>query len=379
MPIWLHFSKSNKIKIRWVPVAFGLLVTVLLLGASIGATVKAAPAAAGGSSAPLLSAVSAHPPSCYWQTGTFSGLVKDMGGYGLPGVVVYIIGHRQAVPPCQDALSAVTDGTGHWRVTGKVNQFNSVSLYWQSASNGPYLSNPGNIQPGTSYTWQVHVWRADINENLLDEFPNDPNGHTQISFTTSTSIQVSVNAKLSGNVQAGFLGVDVAGSVGTTITMQQQVTESFSSPYEVYKVLGEIIRVQDANGNYIVYAVPYSSSLFQTAGITDYLTMNEGINRDSMAGIYPYLQVAPSGSSTFTYTFSQEVNMDLSVGITIGGSFLGLSASVTLTIDFSTTSGTSQSVALQVTNPTTGNACYVVFQEGMEIHAWFYGNGNCPP
>ncbi len=302
--------------------------------------------------------------SCPSGNETYSGYVYNEEGQPLQGVVVYLVTPFGFVP--SSAGSTTTNASGYWTLTFDHQCPHNASFYWQSLSNGPLLMKADPIGLSTTYT--VTVWEQSEDVNLLYEFPDSSN--TSVSYTTSTNIEFSANAKVSGGIQDGFLGTNAAGYVGTTLTMESGFSQIGSSPYLTYYQKGITYKVEDASGNTIIYVQSFASSLFSSANTQEYLTMSQGITDAENKGENPYVTIAGNHQQSYQYTFSTTTTLDGQVSVTAFG--------VTLTTEVSTSSGTTQTVALTITNKASQNECYVVYQEGPEIHAWYYFQGICP-
>jgi hypothetical protein len=296
---------------------------------------------------------------------TYSGNVYDQEGYALAGVVVYLATPAGYQPFASG--STTSNSNGYWSVTIGNGCPNDASFYWQSDTNGPLLKSVSKISlSGTSYT--LNAWVASQNINLLYEFPDD--SATNVGVSLTTSLQFSADASLSGGITDGFLGLDAAGNVGTTQTMQSTFQESGTSPYVTYIQTGNTYKVEDTSSNTIIYVQQYSSSHFSSATATEYLTMSQGVTDAQNAGQNPYITIAANHQQTYSYSFSSTITLDAKVSIT--------AFTVTLTTHVGTTSGNSQTISLTITNNNSNNECFVAYQEGPEIHAWYYGSGSCP-
>ncbi len=343
--------EGNSMHTRKVLVAYGL-VLVMAIGLAAPFAVSSARAAP-----------DAIP--CPKGTTTFSGTVKDQEGNALAGVVVVLATMPNLYP--QYGGMANSSSSGYWALTFYYQCPMNAKFYWWSASQGPLLLTVTNIPKSTTYN--VHIWRQAINAYLLYEYPDTTNA--TVSFTETTNFQFDVKATVSGSINAGFIvGVNAEGSIGTTLTME--TTSSFSKdlPYGLFYPTGMAWKAEDVNGNYVVWVQQFQTSYVSSALATEYMSESTGINLAVNDGQNPYITVSPGGPSTYTRTFSATVTLDGSVSVTVFG--------VTLTMDVSTSSGTTQSFSIQLTNNGSSDACYAIYQEGPEFHVWYYGPGFCP-
>lgn len=295
---------------------------------------------------------------------TYTGIVRDQDQLGLPGVVVYLY---TAYPYNGRSATAVTNAYGAWSATVDNGDCRyNAAFYWKSKTDGPHLMTATEILPGQTYT--VRVWREAQIVALNYEFPNDPS--VAISYTLTTNLQVSVDASVSGGMQVGFLGFNAAGKVGATLTMESSYSSSGSSPWYDFYTTGMTHKIIDSAGRTLIYVEQYSSSWFSSDEAVEYLTITDAINRDTDAGINPYVQIARNHVATYTWTLATTVTMDLEVSVEAFG--------VKLTTHMGVASGTSQSVSATITNDTNHARCYVQYQQGLEIHLWLYLEGRCP-
>ncbi|MEM0272853.1 MAG: hypothetical protein QW514_09970 [Thermoprotei archaeon] len=232
--------------------------------------------------------------------------------------------------------------------------------------NGPEILYVHNI-PQQS-TNNVPVWVNGEHVNLLYEFPNTPNA--TIGVEMSTSLMFSANAQVNGGIQTGFLGVNYAGYIGTTLTLGSGWSFSASKPYVLYYEAGMAYKVEDINGNSVIYVQSFTTSNPQSNYTSDYLTMSQAISRDEAQGIYPYEQIIPTGTFTFYKTFNGTITLDSQVSVT--------AFDVTLSTEVSVAQGSQLTISYSITNNSPYYQCHVIYSEGPEVHVWYYGQGQCP-
>lgn len=295
---------------------------------------------------------------------TFSGTVTDQEGNGLGGVLVALATLPNLYP--QYGGTTTSSATGSWSLTFSYQCPMSARFYWQS--NGPLVKTVSSIPFSSNYA--LTIWRVPAVINLLYEFPNDPS--VTVNYSLAASLTFSFDATISGGINVGFLSVDAAGHVGASVTMGGGNSASGYSPYVIIYPVGTWYKVQDVSGNYVVYVLPGVAQSLWTGPVTDYLTVNDGINRDNAASppIIPYVQVARHTTVQLWRTFSTTITVDAQVGGSAFGvgltTHVGVSGTVTLTWGIS------------FTNSGTKTNCYVLYQLGPEMHAWLYSNNACP-
>ena len=86
------------------------------------------------------------------------------------------------------------------------------------------------ISTSTSYT--LNVWREAEDTPIAYEFANTD--EATISIEINSSFTLSADAKVSGGITDGFLGVDAGGNVGTELTYQDESGVSGYAPYEAF-------------------------------------------------------------------------------------------------------------------------------------------------
>jgi len=296
---------------------------------------------------------------------TYQGKVLDKtGSIPLQGVVV-ILTSPPGFGPSQGGM-ATSDAHGYWSITFNYQCPANAQFYWQSSSNGPLVLTVNNIPKTSEYN--LNIQRQTIYVGIAHEFANAP--QTQISWTITYGYQFSIDAKVKGNINVGFIGVDAAGSVGTTISSSNQQSVQTSSDIMIYYPTGLVYYVTDVYGNSVVYVQTFSVSTINTQSFPEYLSISDALTRATQAGQYPYVNVAPKTSITKTETLTTTVTIDSQVGVNAFG--------VTLTVHEGVSSGTQQTITVKFDNSNNSNAvCFVIYQEGVEIHTYFYHTGNC--
>jgi len=298
-------------------------------------------------------------------TKAYSGTVSNDTGAGVASVVVKLA----ATPPNVGTNATVTTASnGAWSATLSGVCAYDARFYWQSASVGPRLASASGL--GASSTQAVHVSWQTADLNLLNEFPHDSNASVSITIPDGLSFFVDANA--SGSIATGFLPTDEAGNAGYNFTVSGGVTANGTSPFVLLYHNATVYRVQDANGNFVVYATPSPTGTFGTASAVDPLNMTTAISNLQAQAIVPYVQVAGRSTSTTTVNVTNETH-ELLGDI---GTFFGSSLQDFVTVRTNTT--LFLRMDLTITNALNRSQCYVVDLEGPVAHAWFYGVGNCP-
>ncbi|PSO07504.1 hypothetical protein B9Q04_10550 [Candidatus Marsarchaeota G2 archaeon BE_D] len=293
---------------------------------------------------------------------TYSGVVYNEEGQGLGGVWVHLVA---IYPYTGSGGYAETDSTGHWSLTTTACPYNAY-YYWQSYTNGPEIAVVNDV--GQTSTVTVPVWEQPENIYLLYEFPDSTN--VTVSVDLTANLEVSVNAQISGSISDGFLGTAADGSVGTTEVLEAGFQEYGSIPYATYIQKGNSFKVEDVNGNTIIYVQGYTTSQPSSENVKDYLSMAQGISEAQAKGQNPYITIAGDHTQTYQGTLSNTVVMDSQVSVSAFG--------VTLTTEMGVQSGTTLTVSFTIQNNSPYDQCYVVYYEGLEVHVWYYGQGVCP-
>lgn len=301
---------------------------------------------------------------------TYSGTVYDQEATTLPGVAVKLV----LEPVNSVRATPISDSNGHWSATFQVcfGQYVNAGFYWQSSSSGPLVLQVSGIATSSRYT--LNIWRNLVYSVLVNQYPNSAN--IQISYTTTATFSVFVKASVTVGMNVGFLQADAQGNWGTTDTIETDWSVTGTQPYEAYYPTGIAYKVVDTQGRVLIYVGSFTSAIPSTMGVSEYMTMDGARQYDDANGIYPYEEVAPGVlSQVFTKKLTSQVSIDGQITISAFGS--------QLQIDEGVQAGTEQDVSLILSNPNTSyNACYVVYQNGLNIHSWFYGyepiGNTCP-
>jgi len=174
---------------------------------------------------------------------------------------------------------------------------------------------------------------------------------------------VSVDAKVDAGFQAGFLGVNFAGSIGTDITIETGYSSSGTAPWRDYWPTGTAYKIVDSAGKQMVYVQSYKSALYSSESTTEQLTRDQGESRAVANGAYPFVHVAAYHNNTYTYTLTVTVTVD--VEFSVGHRRIADGSSG---VEF----GQSQSVQakyIKIGSPV--EKCFVVYVDGLEIHSWY--------
>ncbi len=312
--------------------------------------------------APRVASASSLSPNYIYCPGsqTYSGYVYDQEGIGLGGVVIYLHDSYPFEPGASVTTTSGPDGS--WSATIADDCPNSAQFYWQSDSNGPLMKTVSYSSLSTSYT--LNVWRAQEDTTLAYEFANT--NESTITITQSKTFTISDNVGVQGGIQDGFLGFNVAGKIGTTLTTTSTNTFSDTIPYWGYYQTGMSIKVEDTSGNYMEYKQTFTGNVgISSQSATEYLTSSQGLSN----GGY-YLSVAPYGTSSQTDTVSGVINVDLQVGIAVFGVTLGTEDGLSNTQE--------TGVSWSIHNPYSYEQCFVVYQQGFTVHTWWISNSVCP-
>ncbi|MDE1853319.1 MAG: hypothetical protein KGI38_06180 [Thaumarchaeota archaeon] len=220
---------------------------------------------------------------------------------------------------------------------------------------------------GTSTSYTLNIQQQIISAALADEYANSAG--TEIQWGMTTNYQSSIDAKVSGGISVGFLGVDAAGQVGTTEGTSTTYTVDTKSTVAITYSSAIAWKVVDKNGNYMVYVQHFVTGSLSAPATSEYISVTQAITDAQNAGQNPYTTVGPSTSVTVTYSMTNTVTLDGQVSAT--------AFAVTLTVHAGTVSGTSQTLSLILTNSaTSGNNCYVHYVEGADAHLYLYKTGS---
>ena len=309
---------------------------------------------------------SGTPSTACSGTKAYSGTVSNATGVGVVGIVVQL---NVAAPNSGTNTTATTGASGAWSATLSGVCAYNVRYFWRSASSGPRLATATGLSAVSTQT--VHVAWLEVNLPLLSEFSHD--GNASVSVTLPQGLSFFVDANATGSIATGFLPQDSAGNPGYNFTLPTFQQANGTAPFALYYPNATVYRVQDENGNSLVYAAPNAPQPLQTSSdITDPLNMTAAIADVLAAGGVPYVQVA--GRSARMTPFNVTNATHALVGTV--GTFYGSSLWDYVTVR--TNSTLYLSVDLTLTNTANRNACFAVDPDGSAIHAWYYGLGNCP-
>lgn len=316
---------------------------------------------------------------------TYSGQVLDQEQYGLGGVVLYFF--TPGIYVGGSTATVKTDSSGDWSVQ-LISCVYDSDLYWQSMTDGPYLTEETNVPAsGSSYT--VNVWEQTEYVNLTYEFMHSP--YAKISIAYSTTTEVSVNAYVSGSISVGFLGVNAAGNVGTTVQVLSGVQVTGNTQFAIQYAEGIMTTVEADNGSVLAYFQPYnisSSTMIDTGKAIDYMTAGQAWQLDNASGIPAFEKLTSGTSVNYTKSYSTTVTLDTNLSMHYGLPVGGLQA--TFGIEVGTATGTSQTITTTFTDPANSSLtyCFLVYQggstiagEGPVLHTWLYSTNtgdSCP-
>jgi len=301
-------------------------------------------------------------------TGTknYSGTVENDTGVPVTGAVVSL---AATYPNVGTNVSVTTAANGSWRATVSDLCAYTAKVYWQSAVNSPLLAQQANLT--ASSTFAVHVSWENVTLALLSEFPHDATANVTVSIPPGFSFFVEANS--TGSIPLGFLEQDAAGTPGTSFSMNSgSEVQTGALPYAVIRPAARAYRVEDLNGNSVVYAVPQLEATFGSTGITDPLTMAGAIAQVQARGGMPYYQVASHGGQTVHLNVTNATHLLTGQTTDVFGVWLQTYVSVP------TNSTLELGLSVELVNSTNRNQCFVIDPEGPQIHTWYYGAGACP-
>ena len=314
----------------------------------------------------------------------FSGYVYDQEGYGVGGVVLYFFSPSPYQGGSQESVT--TGSSGYWSAS-LISCYYDADVYWQSSSDGPYLTEETGVNNYSSYT--VNVWEQTEYVNLTYEFMHSHYANISIAYSATT--EVSVNAYVSGSISVGFLGVNAAGKVGTTIQVLSGVQVTGDTQFAIQYAEGIMTTVEADNGSVLAYFQPYnisSSTMIDTGRAVDYMTAGQAWQLDNASGIPAFEKLTSGTSVKYTNSYSTTVTLDTNLSMHYGLPVGGLQA--TFGIEVGTAAGTSQTITTTFTDPSNSSLtyCFLVYQggstiagEGPVLHTWLYSTntGNsCP-
>lgn len=332
-------------RLRWVPalaIAVAVAVVLGVAGTALWLT---------GSQSPV------GPTPCA-GTATYSGTVTDAAHRGLNGVIVTL-----SPVALQDGkvTSVPTNDTGGWSATVSGGCAYRASLYWQSSAEGPLLAYVSDL-PRSSVV-PVNVTEEAVSLVLFREFSHSSN--VTISVEISSGVRFSVDARATGNIPLGFLGVNAAGRPGADFALANTMGTTAAVPYAFVYTRAKAFRVADVDGDFVVYVVPTAKGRFQFSEDTEYLAMEEAILRAEAADVYPYIQIAGRGISTYWWDFMDGTGVPL----VQNASAFGTELRSTFTVG----NGSRAKFTVTITNDGASNDCYVMYIESLlEFHLWYY-------
>lgn len=298
-------------------------------------------------------------------SGVYSGTVVNETGVGVPGAVVFLA----ATPPNVGTNATVpTDANGSWSANVSAGCAYTATAYWQSVADGPLLAKAVNVT--ASSTLEARVSWMNVTLTLISEFPHDANASVQAMVPEGFGFFVQANA--TGDIPLGFLPKDASGHAGYNFSEDGGFSSTGTQPFQVIRPAARAYRVQDVNGDSVVYAVPRLLASLGTVGASDPINMTAAIAQVQAQGGDPYLQLAPRGSMTLPFNITNATH--LRVGVTAGIFGVALETYVTVR----TNSTLQLGLRVQLVNTTNRTQCYIVTAEGASIHTWHYGVGACP-
>ncbi len=295
----------------------------------------------------------------------YSGVVENTTGTNVQGAVVSLA----ATPPNTGTFAnATTDANGAWSATVSGVCAYTAHVYWQSPVNSPLLAERVNVS--ATSTFDVNVSWENVTLTVLAEFPHSTSANVTVAVPDGFTFFVEANS--TGSIPLGFLQTDPAGSPGYGFSSNGSFGVTGTLPLAVIRPAARAYRVVDMNGNSVVYAVPRLQAGFGTMGITDPLTMTAAIAQVQARGGIPYVQVASHGSVSIPLNVTNQTHV--LAGTTSGVFGSSLDTFVTLYTN------TTAQLGLRATfvNSTNRIQCFVLDQEGVQIHTWSYGAGACP-
>jgi len=201
-------------------------------------------------------------------------------------------------------------------------------------------------------------WEQPENICLLYEFPDSTN--VTVSINLTANLEVSVNAQTSGGISYGFLGRAADGSASRTEVLEAGFQEYGSTPYEAYIQSVNSFKVEDVNGNTIIYVQGYTTSQPSADNVKDYSSMAQDISDAQAKGQSPYVTIAGDHNQTYLLPLTTTVVMDPQVSVS--------AFRATLTTEMGAQRSTTLTVSVTVHNTSPYDRSYVVHYEGLEVH-----------
>jgi hypothetical protein len=226
------------------------------------------------------------------------------------------------------------------------------------------------IPPESTYT--LPIWREDQAFELTSQYPNADD--VIISYNVTLSLNVRLGAVYDDGFVVDFLRSHDSGVVGTDITLRISYRDADTSPWRVLVTFGKAYRIVDALGRSLVYVEELPSVVVRRTAATDYLSIQEAIDRMLEQNAYPFVSIAATSSSIYTRTFDAVLPRDFqsSLNFSVGG------VEVTLPVFLDEDAYQTQVVSVEIVNDDSWNKCYVMYWTAAEAHLWLYGNGSCP-
>jgi hypothetical protein len=338
----------------WLAVVIAFAVVVAIAGGALvwllGSRSPGGPSGPGG------------PTACAGNE-TYSGTVMDQAHQGRGGVVVVL----SPVTP-QAGVQAVvpTDGSGSWSATVSGGCAYRAQAFWQSDSTGPLLASVSEVSRTSSIS--VDVSEEPVSLFLFREFSHSPN--VTISLEISRGLRFSVDAVARGSVSLGFLPINAASESGADFAVPESMGASASAgSYALLYRQARAFQVVDIEGDSVVYMVPTPEGRFEFSAATDHVTMDEAIELNLARDIYPFVQIAGSGISTYWWDVVEGSGIPLAQNATAFGTELPLT--------FAADDERRAKFTVRIVNPGDDEDCYVMYRESFEFHLWFYAPSRC--
>lgn len=360
-------SKNTRKIVTYVLISVTVMSVLLLPNLSSGATI-------GGALNPQYISCSRNPKVQY------SGHIEDHQGTMVGTYVLFFFSPQPYIGGSQTYVT--TNNKGNWSTT-LISCYYEAKVWWNSSSDGPYLTQETGV-PASGSTYKVNVWETSENINLTYEFlPKSGYANISISYTTTT--EVSINAYAKGSISDGFLSLNAADKVGTTMQVTKGVKMGGDKSFVIQKPAGTMITVEAANGSVLAYFEPYIVSHPGTDQPQEFMTPSQAWNiiNATDPGYYPFQKLAPgtyySNTTTYSTTEALSVNLSMTYGLPIAGDY------ATFGIEVGVQKGSSQTVnwRTSVPNNATEDYCYFIYQGnntdggfgtsfGPVMHIWLY-------
>ncbi len=341
-------TPSRRFDSRWKMALTLAIVGAFLLGFSLGGY--------------LSTSQTSHASACTGQR-SINGNLVDREMLPLFGVIVVL----QPEPPGNGVSATVTSSdTGSWTALVSGGCPYDAAFYWQSADRGPLLAIARDVPSGLDIQLSVASHPEDL--VLFAEHPDATN--VTITANVTAGVVFSVPAVRFGNVSLGFLPAIGPGEWGANFTLPQDVNFSTNAPEAIEVAGAEVYWVQDAAGDWAVYALP-ATGTWNVTDIPENLTVGQGMGLDYLQGLYPYLSICSHCGTT------QPMILGNGAEIWSGTTTPAFNASLQSFI--SRPAGTSVNAKFSLVNSGPSNNYYVIYQGGADLHVWFCGSGNSVP